>query len=265
MVGALQRSYEQLEEEIRVRCSAEAELSEYRDHLEHLVDERTEELLRLNEDLTQATRAKDDFLASMSHELRTPLNSIIGFTEIMLRGLAGDLNEEQRRQLRMVHESGQQLLLLVDDVLDLARINAGHIKVSAEEFSLVEAVSRLTEMMQPLAAAKHLDLTYRFDGNAPYAIRSDRGKVDQIMLNLLSNAIKFTGRARCWSSCALMATRWWRWTSSTRVSGSRLRKGSRYSNSSTAAITISPPRIRAPAWGCRYRGVSRRSSAGALR
>ena len=192
MVGALQRSYEQLESEISVRRNAEAELSEYRDHLEHLVDERTEELLRLNEDLTRATRAKDDFLASMSHELRTPLNSIIGFTEIMLRGLAGDLNEEQRRQLHMVHESGQQLLLLVDDVLDLARINAGHIKVSAEEFSLVEAVSRLTEMMQPLAAAKDLDLSYRFDGNAPYAIRSDQGKIDQIMLNLLSNAIKFT-------------------------------------------------------------------------
>jgi signal transduction histidine kinase len=192
MVGALQRSYEQLEAEVRVRRSAEAELSEYRDHLEHLVDERTEELLRLNEDLTRATRAKDDFLASMSHELRTPLNSIIGFTEIMLRGLAGDLNDEQRRQLHMVHESGQQLLLLIDDVLDLARINAGHIKVSAEEFSLVEAVSRLTEMMQPLASAKDLDLSYRFDGNAPYVISSDRGKIDQILLNLLSNAIKFT-------------------------------------------------------------------------
>lgn len=81
---------------------------------------------------------------------------------------------------------------MIDDVLDLARINTGHVKVSAQEFSLVEAVSRLTEMMQPLAVAEELDLSYRFDGDAPHAIRSDRGKIDQIMLNILSNAIKFT-------------------------------------------------------------------------
>ena len=194
MVGDLQRSYTQLETEIAERRHAEAELSEYRDHLEQLVDERTEELLRLNEDLVAATRAKDDFLASMSHELRTPLNSIIGFTEIMLRGLAGDITDEQRRQLTMVHDSGQQLLLLVDDVLDLARINAGHITISTVEVSIPETIERLAEMMQPLADTKGLKLTLSFEEGAPVSVVSDRGKIDQIMLNLLANAVTYTDR-----------------------------------------------------------------------
>lgn len=192
MVSDLQHSYTQLESEIVERRHAEAELSEYRDHLEQLVDERTEELLQLNEDLVAATRAKDDFLASMSHELRTPLNSIIGFTEIMLRGLAGDITNEQQRQLTMVHDSGQQLLLLVDDVLDLARINAGHVTVAAIEMSTPATIERLAEMMQPLADTKGLRLTLDFQEGAPTAIVSDRGKVDQIMLNLLANAVTYT-------------------------------------------------------------------------
>lgn len=194
MVSDLQQSYSRLESEIAERRHAEAELSEYRDHLEQLVDERTEELLRLNEDLVEATRAKDDFLASMSHELRTPLNSIIGFTEIMLRGLAGDITDEQRRQLTMVHDSGQQLLLLVDDVLDLARINAGHITVSAVEVSIPATIERLAEMMQPLADTKGLELSLSFEEGAPVSLLSDRGKIDQIMLNLLANAVTYTDR-----------------------------------------------------------------------
>lgn len=194
MVSDLQHSYTQLEGEIVERRHAEAELGEYRDHLEQLVDERTEELLQLNEELVAATRAKDDFLASMSHELRTPLNSIIGFTEIMLRRLAGDITDEQQRQLTMVRDSGQQLLLLVDDVLDLARINAGHITVSTAEMSVPETIERLAEMMRPLADTKGLQLALSFHEGAPTAIVSDRGKVDQIMLNLLANAVTYTDR-----------------------------------------------------------------------
>ncbi|MBN2839517.1 MAG: HAMP domain-containing protein [Coriobacteriia bacterium] len=192
MVADLQGSYTRLESEIAERRHAEMELSQYRDHLEQLVDERTEELLRLNEELVEATRAKDDFLASMSHELRTPLNSIIGFTEIMLRGLAGDVTDEQQRQLGMVRDSGQQLLLLVDDVLDLARINAGHVTVVSAEMSVPETVERLAEMMRPLTDTKGLRLALSFKDGAPTTIVSDRGKVDQIMLNLLANAVTYT-------------------------------------------------------------------------
>ena len=194
MVGDLQRSYEQLEGEIAERRQAEERLSDYRDHLEQLVDERTEELLQLNEDLVAATRAKDDFLASMSHELRTPLNSIIGFTEIMLRGLAGDVTDEQHKQLTMVRDSGNQLLLLVDDVLDLARINAGYVAIEPTEMSVPETVERLVEMMRPLADAKGLRLRASFEDGAPETIVSDRSKVDQIMLNLLANAVTYTDR-----------------------------------------------------------------------
>jgi len=192
MVSELQESYARLEREVTERRNAEAELSEYRDHLELPVDERTQELLRLNEDLIAATHAKDDFLASMSHELRTPLNSIIGFTDIMLKGLAGEVSDEQRRQLTMVHDSGQQLLMLVNDVLDLARINAGRLSLRSESFSIAGAVVRIADMMQPVAAAKGLELNCHFDEAAPTTMVSDRGKIDQILLNLISNAIKFT-------------------------------------------------------------------------
>ncbi len=194
MVSELQESYEMLRDEVHERRMAEAALQEYRDHLETLVDERTEELLRVNEDLVTATRAKDDFLTAMSHELRTPLNSIIGFTEILLQRLPGDLNNEQARQLTMVRDSGKQLLALIDDVLDIARINAGRISIAPAEFSLRNAVDRVVEMMYPMADAKDLSLTVTCAEGAPDAIVSDRGKVDQILLNLLANAVTYTDR-----------------------------------------------------------------------
>lgn len=194
MVGELQESYEMLRDEVHERRMAEAALQEYRDHLETLVDERTEELMRVNEDLVKATRAKDDFLTAMSHELRTPLNSIIGFTELLLQRLPGDLNREQERQLTMVRDSGRQLLSLIDDVLDIARINAGRMSVAPSEFSVRNAVDRVVEMMHPMAGAKDLWLTITYAEGAPAAIVSDRGKLDQILLNLLANAVTYTER-----------------------------------------------------------------------
>ena len=192
MVDDLRTSYSMLEKEVAERRRAEEELSEYRDHLEQIVESRTAELVALNEDLRRATRAKDEFMASMSHELRTPLNSIIGFTDIMLRGLAGDLTDEQRRQLSMVLHSGQQLLMLIDDVLDLARLDAGQAHVVLDDLPVAEAVGTLVDMMAPIAAAQRLTLTWQMDDGVPATVRTDRGKVDQIMLNLLSNALKFT-------------------------------------------------------------------------
>jgi signal transduction histidine kinase len=131
-------------------------------------------------------------MAAMSHELRTPLNSIIGFTDMMLKGLAGEVTVEQQRQLGMVLQSGQQLLALINDVLDLARLDAGHVRVLATEFSVAEAVGNLVDMMAPVAAGQHLELTWRSEEGVTDRITTDRGKFDQIMLNLLSNAVKFT-------------------------------------------------------------------------
>ena len=192
MVGDLRDSYAMLEQEVADRRHAERELSDYRDHLEQLVEARTAELLALNDDLRQATRAKDDFMASMSHELRTPLNSIIGFTGIMLKRMAGDLTDEQERQLTMVLHSGQQLLSLIDDVLDLARLDAGHARVDRVSFVVTDAVSMLVDIMAPIAAGQRIQLTWRVKEGAPEIIHTDRGKFEQIMLNLLSNAVKFT-------------------------------------------------------------------------
>jgi len=194
MVTNLQRSYTMLQNEIAERRRAEEALHEYKDHLEQTVQERTSELMVLNEDLQRATRAKDDFLASMSHELRTPLNSVIGFTDLMLKGRTGELNDEQRRQIDMVNDAGKQLLSLVNDVLELTRIDAGAAPVTVESFDPCEAVRRLVEMMLPVAEAKGLSLTHTSDLDLPATIESDRGKVDQVMLNLIGNAIKFTDK-----------------------------------------------------------------------
>jgi signal transduction histidine kinase len=192
MTEELQHSYERLQKEVHERRRAEGELAAYQDHLETLVEARTTELAQVNEDLQAATRAKDDFLAAMSHELRTPLNSIIGFTDIMLKGLAGEMSEEQKRQLGMVNVSGKQLLALVNDVLDLSRLEAGHIEVTSRSLCIPDVVQALMGMMSPLADEKGLTLAWHFGEGAPSVIESDRAKIDQILLNLLSNAVKFT-------------------------------------------------------------------------
>lgn len=159
--------------------------------LEVLVDDRTTELTVSLEELAEANRVKDDFLASMSHELRTPLNSIIGFSGILSQGLAGPLNEEQQKQIVIIRESGERLLGLVNDVLDLSRIESGRVEVLVEEFDLVSLVTNMTETVGPMAEQKHLELSVSsIDPLIP--MWTDREKVGQIVLNLLSNAIKYT-------------------------------------------------------------------------
>lgn len=192
MVTDMQRSYSLLEKEIAERRRAEHALGEYRDHLEQLVSERTSALMNMNEELLAATRAKDDFMTSMSHELRTPLNSIIGFTDIMLKGLAGEVNDEQRRQLGMVLEAGQQLLGLIENVLDLSRMESGKLDAVASPCSIESGIALLVDMMSPLAFNRGLTLASRIEPDVPATIHTDRGRLHQILLNLVSNAIKFT-------------------------------------------------------------------------
>jgi signal transduction histidine kinase len=173
------------------RRAAFEQLERYRAELEERVGERTAQLSLANERLAQADMAKSQFLANMSHELRTPLNSIIGFTGILLQGIAGDLADEQRKQLEMVYRSGKSLLSLVNDVLDLSRIEAGRVRMEPEEFDVVESVSAVVASMRPLVEQKGLTL----DAVLPKAalrVLADRGKVQQVLTNLLSNAVKFT-------------------------------------------------------------------------
>jgi signal transduction histidine kinase len=155
------------------------------------VTDRTEELQSALVRAEAADRLKSAFLATMSHELRTPLNSIIGFTGIILQGLAGPLNAEQTKQLGMVRASARHLLELINDVLDISKIEAGQLEVRLEPFNLPESIQRVTALVRPMAEKKGLTLTVHLApefGN----ITSDRRRVEQILLNLLNNAIKFT-------------------------------------------------------------------------
>jgi signal transduction histidine kinase len=174
------------------------ELLEHRDHLEDLVSKRTQELEdayesleAVNESLREATAAKDQFVASMNHELRTPLNSIIGFSSIMLDGLAGEINEEQQRQLQMIRSSGRQLLSLVGNVLDFAKIEHEGGGVDIARIVPGSLVLRVSEMVRPLAEDKGLELIADVS-RAPKEMWTDERKLEQALVNLLSNAIKYT-------------------------------------------------------------------------
>jgi PAS domain S-box-containing protein len=140
-----------------------------------------------------ADRVKSAFLATMSHELRTPLNSIIGFTGIMLQKLAGPLNDEQARQLDMVRGSARHLLALVNDVLDISRIEAGQLEVACKPFDLRRSLERAVATITPQADARQLVLRAQVAPSVAQAIGDER-RFEQILLNLLSNAVKFTDR-----------------------------------------------------------------------
>lgn len=154
----------------------------------------TEQLAAANEDLAAASEAKSRFLRSMSHEFRTPLNSIIGFSGLMGKGLAGDLNEEQRYQLSLIEQSGKHLLALINDVLDLSRIEAGRVELSVADTDLNGLVTSLVDSVRPAAESKGLSLLFQEAEHLPAAsaYRSDARRVGQIVLNLLGNAVKFT-------------------------------------------------------------------------
>ena len=139
-----------------------------------------------------ASQAKSDFLAIMSHELRTPLNAILGYSELMELGISGDLNDSMRKQVGRIRVSAKHLLGLVNDILDLAKVEAGRLSVAAEPSSVPEAIVAAVTLIQPQATAKNLELETVTDAESlPYYIGDDE-RVRQILLNLLSNAVKCT-------------------------------------------------------------------------
>ncbi len=150
-----------------------------------------DELVETNRQLRTALEVEKGFLANMSHELRTPLNSIIGFTGIVRDGLAGPVNEEQHRQLDMVYHSSRRLLSLINDLLDLAKIESGRSAVEAREFELKSMIAPTVEALRPEADAKGIELTVH-QPDERLILHQDCDKIEQILLNLIGNAIKYT-------------------------------------------------------------------------
>ena len=156
------------------------------------IEDKNKALRDANERLQELTRLKSQFLANMSHELRTPLNSIIGFTGIILQGIVGELNEEQEKQLGMVYDSAKHLLGLINDILDLSKIEAGKIEIVPAEFEVKELIHMVEKMVSPLAQEIGLALQVALSEDVPAVIFHDKNRIKQVLINLLSNAIKFT-------------------------------------------------------------------------
>jgi len=170
---------------------AQRNVMEANARLEETVGLRTRELVAARDRAEMADRSKTAFLSTVSHELRTPLNSIIGFTDVVLQELSGPLNEEQKRQLGIVQESSRMLLGLINEILDLSRIEAGRLQLDFESFDLSELLRKRVEAFASIAEQKRIALECRVDDTVGI-IFSDPKRVAQIVTNLLSNATKFT-------------------------------------------------------------------------
>ena len=162
-----------------------------RKKIEESLKRTLDDLAIAKERAESADRIKSAFLAAMSHELRTPLNSIIGFTGMVLQGLAGPLNKEQEKQLGMVRGSARHLLDLINDILDISKIEAGQLTIMPEIFDLKKSIEKAVQIIMPLSDKKNLSLHFKIEDDVS-EMYGDQRRVEQILINLLSNAVKFT-------------------------------------------------------------------------
>ncbi len=197
-VGRMNCFNDLLRGEIRSKKKAESELRDLNRELERRVEERTAALVRSNQELSRAKNAaeaanvaKSDFLANMSHELRTPLNHIIGFTDLVLGQHFGPLNAQQGEYLNDVLSSSRHLLSLINDILDLSKVEAGKMDVSYTEIDMQHLLKSSLVMIKEKAMKHNIQLSVKVDETLPL-LQADERKMKQILYNLLSNAIKFT-------------------------------------------------------------------------
>ena len=177
--------------DITERKQAQEKLEELNQTLEQRVQERTEELVVANLALDKAARMKDEFLAGMSHELRTPLTSILGFSEALQLKAYGELSEKQEKIIRTIEESGRHLLELINDVLDLAKIEAGKLELQFGPCSLAEICQSSVKLTKGMAQQKGLYVHYS-GISEPVKLVADARRIKQVLVNLISNAVKFT-------------------------------------------------------------------------
>jgi len=193
-VSTLIESFNEMLGQIQERDTA---LREARDELEQRVLERTTQLAVANKELDlrnreveRATQLKSKFLASMSHELRTPLNTIVGFSDLLAEQTAGQLNDKQKRFVHHIKQGSAHLLQLINDILDLSKIEAGQLEFHCEAFQIGEALPEVLSTIRPLAMAKHITVQEKIESDL--GVFADRVRFKQILYNLLSNAVKFT-------------------------------------------------------------------------
>ncbi len=176
-IGALSRAMHQMREDIKQR----------REKLKSI----TEELRIQKRELIEASQTKDDFLANMSHELKTPLNSINLISSVMMKNKQNKLDEEQVKNLRVINNSGNDLLFLINDILDISKMEAGQLDINSFDFDLRALMQSVVDMFEPLIRNKGLDFEFKIDDSISI-IKSDENRIKQIAKNLLSNALKFT-------------------------------------------------------------------------
>lgn len=193
-LGQLVDGFNEMLEQIDIR---DKELQKHQDELEGQILKRTKQLTQLNEELTlskeradQASEAKSLFLASMSHEIRTPLNAVLGYAQILQRD--SSLGKDQRKAVSTIERSGSHLLALINDILDLSKIESGRMELSEAEFDLKELISGLSVMFELRCQQKGLAWKTEGMDGSPILVRGDEGKLRQVLINLLGNAVKFT-------------------------------------------------------------------------
>ncbi|MBI5960100.1 MAG: PAS domain-containing protein [Chloroflexi bacterium] len=189
-------------EELSGRMFVLHEVTELK-HAAEQIRAQNEALLNTNRELEvarsqaeEASRLKSEFLATMSHELRTPLNSVIGYADFILAMLAENLTDKQHDYLERIMSNGERLLALINDILDLSKIEAGHLDLHIQPFLLKEMLDGLQARMQSLADQKNLDLETIFDLTLPVMIKGDQKRLEQILTNLVGNAIRFTEKGQ---------------------------------------------------------------------
>lgn len=191
----LQASEEELKVQQEELLQSNAELEERSTLLEeknHLIGERNAEIQRKVEELALSTKYKSEFLANMSHELRTPLNSILLLSRLMAENPEENLNDDQVESAKVIQSSGTSLLTLIDEILDLAKIESGKMTLEHQDISLEEVVKDLRNLFSPVIRQKELQFNIEIDEDVKKTIETDRLRLDQVLRNLLSNAIKFT-------------------------------------------------------------------------
>ena len=187
----LQHLNDQLYGEIEERTRIEHELSNYRDHLEEMVKQRTEELAQSTKEAEDANRAKSVFLANMSHELRTPLNAIIGFAQLLQHN-AKLLFPEAQESISIIYRSGEHLLTLINQVLDLTKDDVGRLTLNLSDCDLFGLLAEIESFFSLKIKSKSLSLTVHRADDVPQYLRADAVKLRQVLINLLNNAVKFT-------------------------------------------------------------------------